>query len=238
MITTPAHRTLTDDEIAAYDRDGFVLIPGVFPREELATIDREISRLRETADHSDNGMERVMALGLQGDLTRRYVRDPRLLALVDRLVRPGIAIYSAKLMGKRPNRVGPDVTCHWHQDDAYYSQNSSSSCRMSVWFPLQDADVESGCLRVVPGSHRHGLLPSRDLGFGECRLAFRDGAEDIPGAITVPVPAGSVLLFHALLWHCSRGNATDRPRRAFIVSYQDALAVAGNGSQHTILEPA
>jgi len=49
---------------------------------------------------------------------------------------------------------------------------------------------------------------------------------------------GKLHTFHALTWHRSLENKTARPRRSFIVSYQDALAVRGNGEQHKILRPA
>ncbi|MDP6037406.1 MAG: phytanoyl-CoA dioxygenase family protein, partial [Candidatus Latescibacteria bacterium] len=57
-------------------------------------------------------------------------------------------------------------------------------------------------------------------------------------AILCPVKAGDMLLFHACLWHHSKGNQTDRVRRAFIVSYQEATVPRGNGKQYKILRQA
>ncbi len=226
---------LSADQIAAYRRDGYILIDDVLPWREIDTINREIERLRtEKSDNDANQRDVILRLGLKSELTQQMCRDERILTLIEDLVKPGIAIYSAKLFEKRPQ----DATiCHWHQDDAYYTQNSHCDCRMSVWIPLQDCDESNGCVWVVPGSHRHGLKPANMIGddTGHCELAFAHGTAEVEGAIPVPMKAGSVLLFHALLQHRSLGNHTDHPRRAFIVSYQDALTPRGNHDQHKIL---
>jgi ectoine hydroxylase-related dioxygenase (phytanoyl-CoA dioxygenase family) len=56
--------------------------------------------------------------------------------------------------------------------------------------------------------------------------------------VSVPARAGDVLLFSALLWHSSQGNRSDRLRRAFIVSYQEATVPLGNKDQWKVLRPA
>ncbi len=229
-------RQLTFDEKARYEQQGFVLIQDVFPKETLMALDAEISRLR--AEKNPNGhMSRnfILRLGLRSPLMERMVRDERILALVESVVQPGLAIYSAKLVEKLPF---DDTVCHWHQDDAYYQRNSQSASRMSIWLPLQDTTEEMGSLWVVPGSHKAGLKENSHRIDGVCNLCFEDGKTLLEGAIPVPIKAGSVLLFHALTWHRSLGNRTARMRRSFIVSYQDALASRGNLDQHQILRPA
>ena len=238
-------RRLTTDEIQQYQHDRYIQIDDVFLLNELAEIDEEIDRLRaakadrETDPHGSTPVDMrknfMLRLGLRSPLTRAMCEDPRVLALIEDIVKPGIAIYSAKMVEKPPF---DDAICHWHQDDAYYQQNSLSDTRMSIWIPLQDTSEEMACLWVVPGSHKQGLQEYTNLKSGICNLAFKDGAESIPGAVPCPVPAGSVILFHALTWHRSLGNQTDQNRRSFIVSYQDAQAARGNKDQHKILVAA
>jgi len=232
--STPLRR-LTDQELATYHENGFVEVPEFMAREELGRINDEIDRLRAEVDHGRNG---IFSLGLRSELTRQVCQDERILALVERVVHPGIAIYSAKMVEKLPY---DEAVCHWHQDDAYYQQNSMSACRMSIWLPLQDCSVANGTVWMVPGSHRQGLKEYRQIEegkFGHCKLGFAPAEAEVAGAIPMEVKAGSILLFHALTWHRSLGNQTGEHRRAFIVSYQDALAEKGNGNQHKILRPA
>ena len=109
---------------------------------------------------------------------------------------------------------------------------------MSVWIPLQDTNEANGCLWVVPGSHRRGLMPHHRQKTGQCRLAIEPQVLSEADAIPFAVKAGDVLLFSALLWHHSKGNQTGHVRRAFIVSYQEAMVAGGNGKQWKILRPA
>jgi ectoine hydroxylase-related dioxygenase (phytanoyl-CoA dioxygenase family) len=110
---------------------------------------------------------------------------------------------------------------------------------MSVWVPLQDSDEDNGCLWVIPGSHAWGLQPYEQRQGGYCNKGLIAPDDfDFSQAVPVPARAGDVLLFSALLWHSSQGNRSDRMRRAFIVSYQEATVPRGNKDQWKILRPA
>jgi len=225
---------LDPDSLATYHEQGYVIAPGVFSAGEITAINGEIDRLQ--AEKPDAFAESgLYQLGLRSPITEAICRDERILTLIEDIVSPGIAIYSAKMVHKPAHS---DLVCHWHQDNAYYNQHSDSHCRMSIWLSLQDTTEANGCLWVVPGSHKGGTLPAEKRGNGHCDLAFEDGGKPLPGAIPRPLGSGDVLLFHADLWHRSLGNHSDKPRRSFIVSYQEATAARGNGAQHKILRPA
>ena len=228
---------LTTRQRREYDELGYTLVPGVFRADELAALDDEIERLQVgvVAEKGyDDGW--ILRLGLRSEATREVCADARLLSLVEGIVQPGIAIYSAKLVPKLPH---DDAVCHWHQDDAYYSEISQSRTRMSVWVPLHDSDEENGCLWVVPGSHAWGLQPWEQKESGYCTKGLIAPEDfDFSRAVSVPARAGDVVLFSALLWHSSQGNRSDRLRRAFIVSYQEATVEKGNKDQWRVLRPA
>lgn len=232
-------RRLSAAQRKTYDEDGFVLVPDVFSPSELQTIDDEVNRL--LPEHEDRAGHRpgwILGVGTCSDLAKDVAKDERVLALIEDIVTPGIAIHSAKLVAKVP---GSDIECHWHQDEAFYRQPSDaathSRTRLSVWIPLQDADESNGCLWVVPGSHRWGLQPFAQVDYGQCRrkLTKEDYANE--HAVPVSVPAGSMVLFSAWTWHHSKTNRTDRVRRAFIVSYQEAT-VGRHTAEWRMLRPA
>ncbi len=236
-----AAKRLTIEQRQCYERDGFVVVPDVFPAEELEAIDREIDRLI-TIPGVEAGPRRagwIYDVARKSEITRRFAEDERLLALVEDVVQPGIAIHSTKLVTKLPH--SQDI-CHWHQDEAFYLKPDDpatySKARMSVWVPLQDADERNGCLWVVPGSHRWGIddWTWQETGTCQKRINRHEWAEQ--HAIPLPVAAGSVVLFSAWTWHHSKNNQTDRIRRAFIVSYQEATVPKGAGEQWKILRPA
>jgi ectoine hydroxylase len=241
VLSQPALRRLTAEERAAYERDGFVVVPDVFPAHELAAINDELDRLI-TQPGVEAGPHRrgwIYDVARKSALTRQFAEDERLLALVEAVVFPGIAIHSTKLVTKLPH--SPDI-CHWHQDEAYYLKPEDpathSQRRMSVWVPLQDTDQRNGCLWVVPGSHRWGIDDWTWQESGTCqkRINRHEWAEQ--HALPLPVRAGAVVLFSAWTWHHSKQNETDQVRRAFIVSYQEATVRRGAGEQWRILRSA
>lgn len=226
---------LTDEQIRAYHEQGYVTIENMFPRSEMEAMNEEIDRLMaKGAGENAHGKGWIMSLGLVSKATEAFCSDDRILDLIAPLVHPGIAIYSAKLVAKEPN---DDTVCHWHQDDAYYTQMSQSERRMSIWIALHDSTIEQGCLEVIPGSHKRGLQPTRKRKEGLCNLAM-DVDVDMDERVFCPVKAGTMILFSSLLWHASAGNRTDQLRRAFIVSYQEATVQGGNGRQWKIVRAA
>ncbi|GIP40248.1 ectoine hydroxylase [Paenibacillus sp. J31TS4] len=228
-------RKLTVAEKRHYEEFGFVVVPNVFTREELSEMNAELDgcegQIRTTGEHEGFTYQ----LAMLTDTTKQFAQDERILNLIEDIVKPGISIFSSKLLTKLPH--SPSI-CHWHQDDAYYAEVVNSDTRMSIWVPLQDTNERNGCLWVVPGSHKQGLLPYSVQPEGTCRRALAEQQLDLSKAEPVPMQAGSMLLFHALTWHSSRGNETDHARRAFIVSYQEATVPIGRGKQHLVLRPA
>ena len=234
-------RGLSVEERRAYEEEGYVVVPGVFAAHELEAVDREIDRLLAVPGNGSSGAKEgwIFSVAQRSDVAAAFAEDERLLGLIEEVVAPGIAIHSTKLVTKRPR--SPEV-CHWHQDEAFYRKpddpTTFSEARMSVWVPLQAATVENGCLWVVAGSHRWGLEEFTVAEDGTCLRKINREEYAREHGKPVPVEAGSVVLFNAYTWHSSQGNETDRVRRAFIVSYQEATVPRGLGEQWKIVRPA
>jgi len=233
-------RTLTPDEVRHYEEQGYVVMRGVFPRHFIDEVNEELDRIVERGRYErptdqDRSEGWILGLRLASEKAASICEDERVVNLVRDIVHPGVAIYSALVAAKAPRC---DEVCHWHQDEAYYHTVSESRRRMSVWVPLQDTDEANGCLEVIPGSHREGLLPYRRWDRGNCVLGLEPEVVDASRAVPLPVSAGDVILFSALLWHYSGENRTDRMRRALIITMQEATSTAGKGEQWKILRPA
>jgi phytanoyl-CoA hydroxylase len=227
-------RKLTIEEKKHYDEFGYVVVTDLFQKEELNGMNQELDGCEEPPQSSGEHEGFTYQLAMLTDKTKNFANDERILTLIEDIVKPGIAIFSSKLLTKLPH--SPSV-CHWHQDDAYYTEVVNSDTRMSIWVPLQDTDEKNGCLWIVPGSHKQGLQPYTIQNNGTCRKALDEEQVDLSKAEPVPMKAGSILLFNALTWHSSKGNETDQVRRAFIVSYQEATVPLGRGKQHIVLRP-
>src|SRR5439155_12599262 len=110
----------------------------------------------------------------------------------------------------------------WHQDEIYIPTRDRSLC--GAWIALDDATIRSGCLWVLPGSHRAGcLFPQRqhdnrdEFDFSAESYGF-DDSEEVP----VEVRTGAVVFFNGYLLHRSRKNRGDTYRRVLVSQYCNA----------------
>jgi len=165
----------------------------------------------------------------------RLIDDPRLVEpMRDLLGGDEISLFTDKLNLKRP-REGSRF--RWHQDSPYWAHfHPDVESLPNVLISVDDAREANGCLRVIPGSHRAGILPGLE---GEGRLGplFTDPAAfDASLQRPIVLPAGSLLFFSPSIVHGSEPNDSAEPRRALILTYQrgaermfkvDAKRVAG-----------
>jgi ectoine hydroxylase-related dioxygenase (phytanoyl-CoA dioxygenase family) len=240
---------ITNDERAAWERDGFFLRRAVFGPDEVEALRHAAERTAELAraalgapdeHYTIDGNRYVEARRSTIQLEHRpdtttirviepfHHFDPRFDALLDdpRLVAPmrdlvgceEIALFTDKLNLKRP-REGSGF--RWHQDSPYWVFECGHVDRLpNVMLALDDASAANGCLRVVRGSHRSGLLPGLE-GEGVLGPLFTDPrAFDERDAVPAEMAAGSLLFFSPRTVPGSLPNVSDTPRRALVLTYQ------------------
>jgi hypothetical protein len=149
----------------------------------------------------------------------RLIDDPRIVAPMCELIgTPRVALFTDKLNLKRP-REGSRF--QWHQDSPYWAHFCRHLDQLpNVMLTLDDADASNGCFRLIPGSHRRGMLPGRQ-GEGVLGPLFTHPDHfDERTAVAVEVPAGSLVFFSPHSVHGSQPNRSERPRRALVLTYQ------------------
>jgi ectoine hydroxylase-related dioxygenase (phytanoyl-CoA dioxygenase family) len=149
----------------------------------------------------------------------QLIDDPRLVGpMRDLIGQPRVALFTDKLNCKRP-REGSRF--RWHQDSPYWAHFTHDLDRLpNVLIALDDADAENGCFRLIPGSHRRGMLPGLE-GDGTLGPLFTDPRYfDASRQVLVEVPAGSLVFFSPHSVHGSEPNHSDAPRRAMVLTYQ------------------
>ena len=113
---------------------------------------------------------------------------------------------------KQPN-IGGEVTCH--QDSTFLYTDPIDI--VGLWFSLEDATIENGCLWAIPGGHRHGLK-SRWVRTPEGGMKFDNFDEQLwpeDQLIPLEVKKGSLILLNGLLPHRSFENRSTRSRHAY-----------------------
>ena len=115
---------LSTQQQAEFAQQGYLIVPDVLPVSELAALDAEFEasyrqRLADPQIAADEQRRnQIHQLGSDSATSRKVACDERILRLVQDLVYPGIALFSAKLISKGPHE--PHNVCHWHQDEAYW----------------------------------------------------------------------------------------------------------------------
>ena len=141
-----------------------------------------------------------------------FSRTPELKQLsADLGLVPSLLLQSMYIF-KQPN-IGGEVTCHQDSTFLYTEPNAIAG----LWFALEDATVENGCLWAIPGGHKFGLK-SRWLrtAAGGMRFEVFDSAPwPLEKLVPLEVSKGTLIVLDGLLPHKSLENKSSRSRHAY-----------------------
>jgi ectoine hydroxylase-related dioxygenase (phytanoyl-CoA dioxygenase family) len=126
---------------------------------------------------------------------------------------------------------GPDAAAAngfgWHQDSGYMSHDGGPPDHapyLTCWCPLDDATVENGTVRVLPRTHKDGIVAHERTG-ADLQVKTED-----PGVV-IEAKAGDVVAFSSRLLHATGANRTDAPRRVYLAQYSPE-AILDPGTRH------
>jgi ectoine hydroxylase-related dioxygenase (phytanoyl-CoA dioxygenase family) len=154
---------------------------------------------------------------------RQTMAHPVVVAVLTRVIGPDVKAMQSMLFIKGEGKPGQA----WHQDEFFIPTRDRSLT--AAWIAFDDATTENGCLWVLPGSHRRGVIyPDRDQ--DDPRFDCTAEAYGFPyqdaDAVPVPVAAGSVVVFNGYLLHRSLPNrARSGLRRALVTHYMSAQSL-------------
>ena len=206
--------SITDADLEAFESVGHFTVHDVFTPEECDAIVADVEQAAfelALGEQADGPLSYRPMLHLTSPALQVVACDPRWAPIVLPLVGTGDArLYWEQCVTKPPQAR---TELPWHQDNGYTPLVPEEY--VTCWLALDDADLENGCLWVIPGSHRSGTVRHHN-GAGPFRVGY-DGPD--ADGVPVPVARGSVLVFSSLLMHRSGPNVTDRHRRAWILQY-------------------
>ena len=231
---------LNEIQLGRYRQDGFLLLRGLVPPERLQRLDAHFQDLvlgRAERPPRMVVMEDVMVakgvvepatplhavnkiLSFEDDpVLFAFAEDPDVLDAVRSIVGPSLMTLSTNVFNKPP---GVDGRHPLHQDLRYFAVRPAEKI-VAVWTAMTPCSRENGCLAVVPGSHRAGLLQHGDPDWEHVNRGFF-GTDEIDAGKRehVEMEPGDTLLFHPLLVHGSGRNRSDGFRRAVSVHYASA----------------
>ena len=226
---------LTEEQKAFWVENGYLALEDVLPSEDLERLRGAADELTEhaagTAESTDRSKLNVTRDDPSGGLVQQVAephelgaewmslaRDPRVLDIVEDLIGPNIQLYYSMMMMKPP-RQGFSVP--WHQDLAFFAHDRAALVVCQVY--LDDSTLENGCIHVVPGSHKDGLLNHYD-GDVFTEIVVGDAPNYDVRQVALPVKAGGMAVWHCLTLHSSPPNRSDYPRRGVTFEFKDPAA--------------
>jgi phytanoyl-CoA hydroxylase len=109
--------------------------------------------------------------------------------------------------------IGGEVTCH---QDSTYLYVKDQPC-IGLWFALEDATLENGCMWAIPGGH-HTAVKSRSIRNEKDEVSpvvYDESPWELEKMVPLEVPQGSLVVLHGLLPHMSKENVSAKSRNAY-----------------------
>lgn len=191
-----------------YEPDGVVYpIPVLSPDEVAAFRDRAEELLK-------GGSAAVRQPHRQHRWAYDLCAHSRVLDAVEALLGPDLVVHSTLIFFKR---AGDASFVSWHQDGLYPGLQAPRLT--TAWIALTSSVPENGCLRVIPGSHKWGIRPHKEIVAKDNLLNRGQTMEDIDEsqAVDISLKPGEMSLHHRDLAHASKGNHSDMDRIGYVI---------------------
>ena len=222
---TASHGKLSEENLAAYHRDGYYIYRKLFDDEEIGLLGRaarEDKIMDEKSFSKDDGTGADVRLSLwnhPGDgIYGMFARCRKLVDSVEQILEDEVYHYHSKMIMKDAKVGGAWA---WHQDYGYWYQNGllkPDLCSVSI--AVDPATEENGCMQLLKGSHLmgrvHHILSGDQAGADMERVEQAKERMELVHAVMEP---GDALFFHCNTLHCSARNDSDKPRWSMICCY-------------------
>jgi non-haem Fe2+, alpha-ketoglutarate-dependent halogenase len=208
-------KILSEEQIAAWESDGCI-----FPIRAVSPAEADANLARFTALEEKIGDEPQKRFKIKAHLPFPWmwdiIRNDTILDAVEDIVGPDILCWGSSFFCKNAHDTR---YVSWHQDSTYYGLSERAT--VTVWYAFSPSNVESGCMKFIPGTHTIGQIDHAEL-HGEGNLLMKgqtilDVDED--KAVDVVLDAGEFSIHHEAVVHGSGANNAPHPRIGLSIHY-------------------
>ena len=218
---------ISDDEVAFYRHEGYLLVPGLVSDAAVEELRHDVMDIMEQIGLGTTKL-RQTGQYLGGTALDRLVNSPNLLHLAEQLMEGPSTLHSPFTAVKSPG----GGAFHYHQDNQYTQFDGPG---INLWIALVDMTPENGCLCVAPRIHLDCTLEQVPNPDGDGYHTIAETPEHI---LPVRMRAGDCCAFNRLTIHASGPNETSEPRVAYAIQYfrNDTKALRADGEWRLLKE--
>jgi len=195
------------------DSNGFTVFEALFSCAEMEQLDNDLAAYEARLKRENLDTREVVftqKIAERDDQIRAFAQREEFVHLSTAFLGPDTDLYFNQKVYKNPRG---QTSFSWHQDDAYGPVEPSPY--LTVWIAISRATIENGCLWVLPGSHRGGLVEHWEGSFGLACHELDDPDQGEP----VPLEAGSVACMWSQTMHKSGPNLSSEVRKALVLQF-------------------
>lgn len=225
-VFNSAPKSLTEVQIADFNRLGFIRPLDLFADEEAASLRRYFDDVLNRAMAAGQDSYSISTAHMKYGRVYDLLKTPRIVASVRDLLGENVIGWGSHFFCKMP---GDGKRVSWHQDASYWPLSPTKT--VTVWLAIDDADVENACMRFLAGSHLQGHLTFRPSRPEEHNVLNQtvDNVEQYGEPIDDVLKAGQFSIHSDLLLHGSEPNDSDRRRCGLTLRYCSADVKADLG---------
>ena len=208
--------TLSAAQIDRYREHGLLFPCPVLSPAEAAAFLGELETYEKSSGEPIAGKWRYKS-HLVFPWLNQLMRHPAILNLVRSLLGADLMVWTTHIY---PKEAGDGRFISWHQDSAHWGLDSNQV--LSVWVALTDATRESGCMRMLPGSHHKGEVRHQDTWDPNNILTRGQTIEESINedeTVWVELEAGQASIHHVDMFHASTPNVSPHRRVGVAIRY-------------------
>jgi len=209
-------RTLTPEQVAAFNRNGYLTGIRIFDETEMAEIRRYFDDLLAQTLAAGGDSYSISTAHLRYGRVYDLLTHPRIVSRLQDLLGANVIGWGTHFFCKMP---GDGKRVSWHQDSSYWPLTPTKA--VTAWLAIDDADVGNACMRYIPGSHHLGHLTYTLSENDEANVLNQTvpRVENLADPVNVELKTGEMSLHSDLLLHGSEANESTRRRCGLTLRY-------------------
>lgn len=213
-------RRMTDQQKKLYESNGYILgLPAVYDARGVQELNEGLNELLKLLHPGEDAKE-IREWHESSRFLYDICTNDTILDYVEDILGPDFYLWGSNFFIKPPRS---NSTVGWHQDTYYWPVDPKISA--TVWIAFEDVDEQNAAMRVIPGSHKAGLLKhSRSTDTDSVlTLELEGGQFREDAAASLNLKAGQISIHDDKIVHGSLANRSDRRRAGLTIRYSSTI---------------